>query len=64
MSASRSWRRDPHRNTGKYTDDPMCEQLLQRIAADENLHMIFYRNLLGAALELARTRRCVRSAMS
>ena len=42
-----------HRNTGKYTDDPMCEQLLQRIAADENLHMIFYRNLLGAALELA-----------
>ncbi|CCH80429.1 putative acyl-(acyl-carrier-protein) desaturase desA1 [Nostocoides japonicum T1-X7] len=41
-----------HRNTGRYTDDPMCEQLLQRIAADENLHMIFYRNLLGAALAL------------
>jgi acyl-[acyl-carrier-protein] desaturase len=42
-----------HRNTGRYTDDPMCEQLLARIAADENLHMIFYRNLLGAALDIA-----------
>jgi acyl-[acyl-carrier protein] desaturase len=42
-----------HRNTGRYTNDPMCDQLLARIAADENLHMVFYRNLLGAALELA-----------
>jgi acyl-[acyl-carrier protein] desaturase len=42
-----------HRNTGRYTNDPMCEQLLTRIAADENLHMVFYRNLLRAALELA-----------
>jgi len=42
-----------HRNTGRYTDDPMCEQLLARIAADENLHMIFYRNLLSAALDLS-----------
>ena len=41
-----------HRNTGRFTSDPMADQLLQRIAADENLHMIFYRNLLGAALEL------------
>ena len=41
-----------HRNTGRFTNDPMCDQLLQRIAADENLHMIFYRNLLKAALEL------------
>ena len=41
-----------HRNTGRFTDDPMADQLLQRIAADENLHMIFYRNLLGSALEL------------
>ena len=46
---------DPYdkRNTGTYTNDPLCEQLLQRIAADENLHMIFYRNLLAGALELA-----------
>lgn len=42
-----------HRNTGRYTTDPRCEQLLARIAADENLHMIFYRNLLAGALELA-----------
>ncbi|HEY6797703.1 MAG TPA: acyl-ACP desaturase [Kineosporiaceae bacterium] len=42
-----------HRNTGRYTSDPLCEQLLARIAADENLHMVFYRNLLKAALEVA-----------
>ncbi|MDX6206120.1 MAG: acyl-[acyl-carrier-protein] desaturase [Frankiales bacterium] len=42
-----------HRNTGKATDDPIADRLLQRIAADENLHMIFYRDLVGAALELA-----------
>ncbi|HEV8055421.1 MAG TPA: acyl-ACP desaturase, partial [Nocardioidaceae bacterium] len=42
-----------HRNTGKATGDPIADQLLARIAADENLHMIFYRNLLGAALQLA-----------
>jgi len=42
-----------HRNTGKFTNDPMCERLLTRIAADENLHMIFYRNLMAAALEVS-----------
>ena len=42
-----------HRNTGKYTQDPRCEQLLARIAQDENLHMVFYRNLLAAAFEIA-----------
>ena len=42
-----------HRNTGRFTNDPMCEKLLARIAADENLHMVFYRNLLKAALEIA-----------
>jgi acyl-[acyl-carrier-protein] desaturase len=42
-----------HRNTGRVTGDPVCDMLLARIAADENLHMIFYRNLLKAALELA-----------
>ena len=42
-----------HRNTGRATGDPVCEQLLARVAADENLHMIFYRNLLGAAFDLA-----------
>ncbi len=42
-----------HRNTGKATGDPIADRLLARIALDENLHMIFYRNLLAAALELA-----------
>ncbi|HZW44248.1 MAG TPA: acyl-ACP desaturase [Dermatophilaceae bacterium] len=41
-----------HRNTGTFTNDPMCENLLTRIAADENLHMIFYRNLMDAALKI------------
>jgi acyl-[acyl-carrier-protein] desaturase len=41
-----------HRNTGRATGEPVADQLLARIAADENLHMIFYRNLLNAALEL------------
>ncbi|MCD0486115.1 acyl-ACP desaturase [Streptacidiphilus sp. ASG 303] len=42
-----------HRNTGTFSGDPVCERLLARIATDENLHMVFYRNLLLAALELA-----------
>ncbi|WP_326820630.1 acyl-ACP desaturase [Streptosporangium sp. NBC_01639] len=41
-----------HRNTGKASQDPNCERLLARIAADENLHMLFYRNLLNAAFQL------------
>ena len=42
-----------HRNTGKACDDEIANRMLQRIAADENLHMIFYRNMCGAALDLA-----------
>ena len=42
-----------HRNTGTISGDPLCEQLLARIALDENLHMIFYRDLLAAAFDLA-----------
>jgi acyl-[acyl-carrier-protein] desaturase len=42
-----------HRNTGKFSGDPICEQLLARVATDENLHMVFYRNLMAAAFELA-----------
>jgi acyl-[acyl-carrier-protein] desaturase len=41
-----------HRNTGRATNEPVADQLLGRIAADENLHMIFYRNLLKAAIDL------------
>ncbi|MGW3664619.1 acyl-ACP desaturase [Streptomyces sp. NPDC005141] len=40
-----------HRNTGRVSGDPVCERLLSRIAADENLHMVFYRDLLAAAFD-------------
>ena len=42
-----------HRNTGRATGCPLAEQLLQRIATDENLHMVFYRNLVQAAFDRA-----------
>ncbi|MFI9027580.1 acyl-ACP desaturase [Streptomyces sp. NPDC053560] len=42
-----------HRNTGRHSGDPVCDRMLARIATDENLHMLFYRNLLSAAFELA-----------
>ena len=42
-----------HRNTGKITEDPIAEKLLTRVAKDENLHMIFYRNIVEAALQIA-----------
>ena len=35
-----------HRNTGRASGDPIADQLLARIATDENLHMVFYRNLV------------------
>ena len=41
-----------HRNTGRISNDEVCEGMLARVALDENLHMLFYRNLLGAAIEL------------
>ena len=41
-----------HRNTGRYTEEPIAEKLLTRVAKDENLHMIFYRNIVEAALEI------------
>jgi acyl-[acyl-carrier-protein] desaturase len=42
-----------HRNTGRFADDPICERLLARVSTDENLHMVFYRNLVTAALDVA-----------
>jgi acyl-[acyl-carrier-protein] desaturase len=42
-----------HRNTANALDDPAGQRVLARVAADENLHMVFYRDLVGAALELA-----------
>jgi acyl-[acyl-carrier-protein] desaturase len=42
-----------HQNTGRVADDPVADRLLTRIALDENLHMVFYRDLVSAALVLA-----------
>lgn len=42
-----------HRNTGKASGCPIADQLLARVALDENLHMVFYRNLMAAALDIA-----------
>jgi len=41
-----------HRNTGRASGDPIADKLLARIATDENLHMVFYRNLMAAAFDI------------
>jgi len=41
-----------HRNTGRYSDDPVADRIMIRISSDENLHMVFYRDIVSAALEL------------
>ena len=41
-----------HRNTGTFTRDPLIEKLTARIATDENLHYVFYRDLAAAAFEI------------
>jgi acyl-[acyl-carrier protein] desaturase len=41
-----------HRNTGRYSDDPVADRIMVRIATDENLHMVFYRDIVAAALAL------------
>ncbi len=41
-----------HRNTGKLIGDPVGYELMARVAADENQHFLFYRDLTTAALEL------------
>jgi acyl-[acyl-carrier-protein] desaturase len=42
-----------HRNTGRACDETIADQLLQRVSVDENLHMIFYRDVSEAGLEIA-----------
>lgn len=41
-----------HRNTGQLLDDPAGKAIMTRVANDENLHHLFYRDLASAALEL------------
>jgi acyl-[acyl-carrier-protein] desaturase len=40
-----------HRNTGELLADPAGRTIMRRVAADENLHHLFYRDLAGAAIE-------------
>jgi acyl-[acyl-carrier-protein] desaturase len=42
-----------HRNTGIASGEADCERILSKVAADENLHMLFYRNVLNAAFDIA-----------
>jgi acyl-[acyl-carrier-protein] desaturase len=42
-----------HRNTGKACNETIADQLLARVSADENLHMIFYRDVSAAGFDIA-----------
>jgi acyl-[acyl-carrier-protein] desaturase len=41
-----------HRNTGKLLEDRVGYEVMARVASDENLHFLFYRDLVTAALEV------------
>jgi acyl-[acyl-carrier-protein] desaturase len=41
-----------HHNTGKALPDAEGYAVMKRVAADENLHYLFYRDLVSAALEI------------
>src|SRR5207249_4658917 len=41
-----------HHNTGKLIEDKPGYEIMKRVAADENLHYLFYRDATTAALEV------------
>jgi acyl-[acyl-carrier-protein] desaturase len=41
-----------HRNTGKLLGDPVGYEVMARVAADENLHYLFYRDVVSEALAI------------
>jgi acyl-[acyl-carrier-protein] desaturase len=41
-----------HRNTGKLLEDRVGYDVMMRVATDENLHFLFYRDLATAAIEV------------
>ena len=41
-----------HRNTGKLMEDKAGYEVMARVAADENMHYLFYKDIAGAALAL------------
>lgn len=48
-----------HYNTAKALDDAAGYEIMKRVAADENLHFLFYRDLTSAAIELEPSRMIV-----
>jgi acyl-[acyl-carrier-protein] desaturase len=42
-----------HRNTGRLLEDRKGYEVMARVAGDENLHHVFYRDVTSAAIELA-----------
>ena len=42
-----------HRNTGKACNETIAERLMARVSHDENLHMLFYRDVSAAGLDIA-----------
>jgi acyl-[acyl-carrier-protein] desaturase len=40
-----------HRNTGRFSDDPVADKIMARISLDENLHMLFYRDSVAEAMK-------------
>lgn len=41
-----------HYNTGRHIDDPAGRAIMRRVAYDENLHFLFYRDAMCAALKV------------
>jgi acyl-[acyl-carrier-protein] desaturase len=41
-----------HRNAGRYSNDPVADRIMVRISTDENLHAVFYRDIMAAALQV------------
>jgi acyl-[acyl-carrier-protein] desaturase len=41
-----------HRSTGQMIGDPAGYEVMMRVASDENLHQLFYRDMASAALEV------------
>jgi acyl-[acyl-carrier-protein] desaturase len=41
-----------HFNTGQHLTDSAGKAIMRRVAFDENLHFLFYRDAMGAALEM------------
>lgn len=48
-----------HFNTGRHLNDPAGKAIMRRVAYDENLHFLFYRDVMETALEIDPSRAVV-----